>query len=82
MAIFLFLSLKNEVASPKLPTLPVRPIRCTYSSMSLGKSKLITCLTFGISNPRAATAVATRIGVRPVRNEFNASSLSRCERSP
>ena len=33
-----FLSLKKDVASPKLPTLPVLPIRCMYSSMSLGRS--------------------------------------------
>lgn len=40
---------------PKFPTRPVRPIRCTYSSTSLGKSKLITCFTLGISKPLAAT---------------------------
>ena len=41
----------------------------TYSSISLGKSKLITDLTFGMSRPRAATAVATRIGVLPTANQ-------------
>ena len=40
---------------PRFPTRPVRPILCTYSSMSLGRSKLITCFTLGISNPLAAT---------------------------
>ena len=61
-AIFAFFSLKNAVAQPVLPARPVRPIRCTYSSISDGRSKLITWRTFGISNPRAATAVATKIG--------------------
>ena len=45
---------------PILPTRPVRPIRCTYSSQSLGKSKLMTCFTFGISKPRAATCNGLR----------------------
>lgn len=35
--------------------LPVRPIRWTYSSMSLGRSKFTTCLTLLMSRPRAAT---------------------------
>ena len=52
---FLLRSLKKEVASPKLPTLPVLPILWTYSSMSLGRSKLTTCLTLEMSRPRAAT---------------------------
>ncbi len=30
-------------------------MRCTYSSMSLGRSKLITCFTLEMSRPRAAT---------------------------
>lgn len=40
---------------PRFPTRPVRPMRWTYSSMSLGKSKLMTCFTLQISRPRAAT---------------------------
>lgn len=40
---------------PRLPIRPVRPIRWTYSSMSDGRSKLMTCLTCGMSKPRAAT---------------------------
>jgi hypothetical protein len=40
---------------PRLPTRPVRPMRWTYSSISPGRSKLMTCLTWGISRPRAAT---------------------------
>ena len=40
-AIFAFFSLKNAVAQPVLPARPVRPIRCTYSSISDGRSKLI-----------------------------------------
>lgn len=67
---------------PTLPTRPVRPIRWTYSSISLGKSKLITWRTLGISRPRAATAVATRIGYSPVRKANKASSRSRWVRSP
>ena len=55
LATFRFFSLKNDVANPVWPTRPVRPIRWTYSSISLGISKLITCFTFGISKPRAAT---------------------------
>lgn len=62
LVIFIFLSLKNEVARPRFPTRPVRPMRCTYSSISLGKSKLITCFTFEMSSPLAATAVATKLG--------------------
>ena len=50
-----FLSLKKDVAKPRLPIRPVRPIRCTYSSTSDGRSKLMTCFTLGISRPRAAT---------------------------
>ena len=67
-AIFIFDSLKNEVAHPVLPARPVRPIRWTYSSTSDGKSKLITWRTFEMSNPLAATAVATRIGAWPLWN--------------
>ena len=52
---FLLRSLKNDVARPRFPTRPVRPIRCTYSSMSLGRSKLTTCFTLGMSSPLAAT---------------------------
>ena len=62
---FLFFSLKKLVARPRLPILPVLPILCTYSSMSLGMSKLMTCFTLGMSRPRAATAVATMMGVWP-----------------
>lgn len=40
----------------------------TYSSTSPGMSKLITCFTLGMSSPRAATAVATMIGVCPTLN--------------
>lgn len=45
------------VVLPRFPTRPVRPIRWTYSSMSLGRSKLITCFTLEMSRPRAATWV-------------------------
>ena len=40
---------------PRFPTRPVRPMRWTYSSMSLGRSKLMTWRTLGMSSPRAAT---------------------------
>lgn len=46
---------KINAVLPRFPTRPVRPMRCTYSSMSLGKSKFMTCLTLEISSPRAAT---------------------------
>lgn len=47
--------IKDPNHLPRLPTRPVRPMRWTYSSMSPGRSKLITCFTCGISSPRAAT---------------------------
>uniref|UniRef100_W8C5Y1 Protein cappuccino n=1 Tax=Ceratitis capitata TaxID=7213 RepID=W8C5Y1_CERCA len=77
-----FFSLKNDVATPRLPIRPVRPIRCTYSSTSEGRSKLITCFTCGMSKPRAATAVATKMGQSPERKQRNASSRSFWVRSP
>lgn len=46
---------KWQQNSPRFPTRPVRPMRWTYSSMSLGKSKLMTCFTLEMSSPRAAT---------------------------
>ncbi len=55
------------MAAPSRPARPVRPTRCTYTSAEEGKSKLITCDTLGISNPRAATSVATSSWVCPVR---------------
>ena len=48
--------LMKVVATPVLPHRPVRPIRCTYVSISLGMSKLITCCTSGKSRPFAATS--------------------------
>merc|ERR1719317_105568 len=71
-----FLSLKKEVANPRFPMRPVRPILWTYSSTSPGRSKLMTCFTFGMSKPLAATAVATMMGVWPHLNLLRASSLS------
>ena len=56
-------SLKKEVASPRLPIRQVRPILQIYSSTSLGMSKLITCITLGMSRPREATAVAMMVGI-------------------
>lgn len=35
--------LMKVVATPVFPQRPVRPIRCTYVSISFGMSKLITC---------------------------------------
>lgn len=46
---------KHEKNSPRFPIRPVRPMRWTYSSTSLGRSKFMTCFTCGISKPRAAT---------------------------
>ena len=61
---------------PRLPTRPVRPMRWTYSSMSLGKSKLTTCFTFGISKPRAATCKHTPKAKHQVRCTFSPNTES------
>lgn len=58
---------KKEIALPILPQRPVRPILWTYSSIVEGRSTFITCWTFSISRPLAATDVATRTGHLPVR---------------
>lgn len=59
--------------SPRFPTRPVRPMRWTYSSMSLGRSKLMTCFTLQISRPRAATCdVATVISITAVQHNRQA----------
>ena len=46
---------------------PVRPTRCVNSSCVSGSSKLMTRVTCSTSSPRAATFVASRIGVLPAR---------------
>ena len=51
------------------------PHLCTYSSMSPGMSKLMTCFTLEMSRPRAATAVATMMGVWPHLNLDRVHSL-------
>lgn len=63
------------------PQRPVLPMRWTYSSMLLGRSKFTTCCTSGMSRPRAATDVATRTGHLPERKSARACSRSRCSRS-
>ena len=73
--------LKKLVAFPLCPMRPVLPILCTNSSISDGKSKLMTCLTLSMSSPRAATLVAISTGHRPFLKSVNASSLSCCRRS-
>ena len=60
---------------------PVRPILWTYSSISFGRSKFMTCWTFLISSPRAATFVAIRTGQRPFLKSTRASSRSLCNLS-
>mmetsp|Transcript_63875 Transcript_63875/g.169711 ORF Transcript_63875/g.169711 Transcript_63875/m.169711 type:complete len:243 (+) Transcript_63875:819-1547(+) len=70
---------------PVFPARPVRPMRCTYASNSsgeVGKSKLITCATFGMSKPRAATSVAQRTRASPLLNAANAASRWLWLRSP
>ena len=47
---------------------PVRPTRCVNSSCVSGSSKLMTRVMCSTSRPRAATFVASRIGVLPARN--------------
>ena len=49
----------SEMAAPPLPARPVRPMRCTYVSGTLGSSKLMTCVMSSTSMPRAAMSVAT-----------------------
>ena len=73
--------LKKLVAFPLCPMRPVLPILCTNSSISDGKSKLMTCLTLSMSSPRAATLVAISTGHRPFLKSAKASSLSCCRRS-
>lgn len=72
---------KKATALPVLPQRPVLPIRWTYSSMLLGRSKFTTCWTSGMSRPRAATEVATSTGHLPERKSARACSRSRCSRS-
>ena len=76
-----FPRLKKLVAFPLCPMRPVLPILCTNSSISDGKSKLMTCLTLSMSSPRAATLVAISTGHRPFLKSAKASSLSCCRRS-
>ena len=42
----------SDMASPRWPYRPDRPMRCKYVSEFLGKSKLITTLTAWMSMPR------------------------------
>ena len=42
----------------------------------------MTCVTCGMSSPRAATSVATMMGALPLRNCLSAHSRSCCVRSP
>lgn len=72
---------KKDTALPMFPHRPVLPMRCTYSSMCLGMSKLTTCWTWSMSSPLAATDVATKTGHWPVRKSLRAFSRSRCSRS-
>mmetsp|Transcript_18676 Transcript_18676/g.37991 ORF Transcript_18676/g.37991 Transcript_18676/m.37991 type:complete len:225 (-) Transcript_18676:16-690(-) len=72
----------NVVATPVLPHRPVRPMRCTYVSISLGMSKLITCCTSGKSRPLAATSVATSTSALPFLKALVACSRSSCDFPP
>ena len=65
---------QKAIASPSAPARAVRPMRWTYCSGTSGRSKLTTWLTPGISIPRAAISVATRIGTSPERNRPSARS--------
>lgn len=73
--------LKKDTARPVFPQRPVLPMRWTYSSMLLGRSKFTTCCTCSMSRPLAATDVATSTGHWPVRKSLSAFSRSRCSRS-
>ena len=72
---------KNAIAQPWFPIRPVLPILWTYSSISMGRSKLITILTSAISNPRAAIAVAIKTGAFPDLKSLKAHSRSSWDRS-
>mmetsp|Transcript_77202 Transcript_77202/g.208422 ORF Transcript_77202/g.208422 Transcript_77202/m.208422 type:complete len:224 (-) Transcript_77202:911-1582(-) len=74
--------LMKVVATPVFPQRPVRPMRCTYVSISLGMSKLITCCTSGKSRPLAATSVATSTSALPNLNCRTANSRSSCALPP
>ena len=50
---------------------PVRPTRCVKSSCVSGSSKLMTRLMCSTSRPRAATLVASSIGVLPARKRLD-----------
>mmetsp|Transcript_3908 Transcript_3908/g.11127 ORF Transcript_3908/g.11127 Transcript_3908/m.11127 type:complete len:319 (-) Transcript_3908:480-1436(-) len=73
---------KNAMEVPGLPFRPVRPTRCTYVSMSSGKSKITTWLTLDMSTPRPTTSVATRAWILPSRNACSVASRCSCFRAP
>ena len=54
----------NTTEVPSRPPRAVRPVRCTKSLGEEGQSKWTTVVTSGMSSPRAATSVTTRIGTK------------------
>mmetsp|Transcript_16919 Transcript_16919/g.50519 ORF Transcript_16919/g.50519 Transcript_16919/m.50519 type:complete len:357 (-) Transcript_16919:1142-2212(-) len=70
------------MAVPDRPARPVRPDRCRNDSVSAGSSKCTTRSTAGMSNPRAATSVATSTRHLPSRNRCSVRSRLACEMSP
>jgi hypothetical protein len=64
-----------------------KPHKTTVSNLQCVDSERVAHVSSlraltGMSSPRAATSVATRIGTRPLRNCAKALSRSCCERSP
>jgi hypothetical protein len=71
--------IQNLQTSPYSPSLF---LAVSYSKTALDDKNKFGNLTPLMSNPRAATAVATKIGILPVLKSRKASSLSRWRRSP
>ena len=69
-------------ASPRALPRPVRPTRCTWTSVSFETSTLMTASRLWMSSPRAATSVATSTEQLPFANSTRISSRSRCSSSP
>ena len=69
-------------AMPVRPARPVRPMRCTYTSAKWGISKLKTWEMSSMSNPRAATSVATKTLILPSRKRPSTFSRASWLKSP
>jgi hypothetical protein len=79
---FLLASPTKVTARPPHPARAVLPTRCTYVLALLGISAFSTVCTPGISNPLAATSVATMMSTSLSRNRCNARYLRAWDTSP